>query len=133
MTLDCQRARTEANKKAWLELQSQPYVQGAGDHVINSSNLTNKDTPFPDSGDISFSPMDEDHMATFSCLSQAIRWCSAGRDGSLPPPSPEVKLPPTKPPILEVSEASHVQVLITGSLHLVGAAMNILGCTVDEL
>ena len=76
--------------------------------------------------------MKEDKMATFNCLSQALRWCSAGRDPSLPPPSPEAKIS-TLLPLIEVSEAAHVQVLITGSLHLVGAAMNILGCTVDEL
>ena len=76
--------------------------------------------------------MTEDKMATFNCLSQALQWCSAGRDPSLPPPSPEAKIS-TVVPLEEVSEATHVQVLITGSLHLVGAAMNILGCTVDEL
>ena len=76
--------------------------------------------------------MKEDKMATFNCLSQALRWCSAGRDPSLPLPSPEAKIS-TLLPLIEVSEAAHVQVLITGSLHLVGAAMNILGCTVDKL
>lgn len=79
------------------------------------------------------SPMEEDHMATFVCLSRALRWCSAGRDTSLPPSSPEAKSSVTNAPLVEVSKASHVQVLVTGSLHLVGAAMNILGCSVDEL
>ena len=91
---------------------------------------TNQDTDL----DPSRSPMKEENMATFDCLSRALRWCSAERDLSLPPPSPETKMSSDNPPhLVEVSEASHVQVLVTGSLHLVGAAMNILGCSVDEL
>ena len=125
VTLDCQRARTESNKQAWLELQS-PSHDHQGDYMTSP---TNQDSPLRHQAT---SPMKEDKMATFNCLGQALRWCSAGKDSSLPPPSPEAKAS-TDFPLVEVSEATHVQVLITGSLHLVGAAMNILGCSVDEL
>lgn len=125
MTLDCQRARTESNKQAWLELQSLSHDTQV-DHMTSPINQV---APLDHH---TSSSMTEDKMATFNCLSQALRWCSAGRDPSLPPPSPEAKTSAVLP-LVEVSEAAHVQVLITGSLHLVGAAMNILGCTVDEL
>ena len=122
VTLDCQKARTESNKQAWLELQSLS-------HDNHMTSPTNQDAPLHRH---TTSSMQEDKMATFNCLSQALRWCSVGRDPSLPPPSPEAKMSAVLP-LVEVSEAAHVQVLITGSLHLVGAAMNTLGCSVDEL
>ena len=100
--------------------------------MINTCKLTNRDMPHPGS-DSCFSPMKENHMAMFTCLSQALRWCSAGRDLSLPPPSPETKMSGSSPLVPEILEASHIQILVTGSLHLVGATMNILGCTVDDL
>ena len=121
MTSDTQRARTEANKKAWLELQSQSHDQADG-HVIEPTIL-----------DAQTLQTSEDHIAIFVCLSQALRWYSAGRDPALLPSSPEAKSSAANPPLDVVSEASHVQVLVTGSLHLVGAAMNTLGCSVDEL
>ena len=118
VTIDCQRARTESNKRAWVELQS----LSRDNHVIKQDAPSHRVA----------SPMKEDKMATFDCLSQALRWCSAGKDTSLPPASPEAKMS-TNPSLVPISEATHVQILITGSLHLVGAAMNLLGCTVDEL
>ena len=135
MTLDSQCARTEANKKAWLELQSMSHDQHSSP-VTNGYNLTNQ---VADAGDqVVSAPMKEDNMAIFNCLSRALRWCSAGRDISLPPPSPELNCSTTTTtvashPLGEVSRASHIQILVTGSLHLVGAAMNTLGCSVDDL
>ena len=115
MTLDTQRSRTEANKRAWLELHSKSH----------DGHVTSPDTQRV--------PMSEDNIATFVCLSRALRWCSAGRDSALRPSSPEAKTSTANQPLDEVSKANHIQVLVTGSLHLVGAAMNILGCSVDEL
>lgn len=132
VTLDRQQVITEANKQAWLELQSKSHDQGPNDHMINTCKLTNQDMLHLGS-DGCFSTMKENRMATFICLSQALRWCSAGRDLSLPPLSPETKMSGNSPLVPEVLEASHIQILVTGSLHLVGATMNILGCTVDDL
>jgi folylpolyglutamate synthase len=77
--------------------------------------------------------LDDDHMiqngqddgpysTIFPCVAQAIRWIAAGRDPLIPTivngdlPHPEL-----------IANATRIQLLITGSLHLVGTAMKVLG------
>ncbi len=60
--------------------------------------------------------------AVFPNIADAIKWISAGKD-------PEIEKPcfggPEIPSRLAMAE--HVQVIVTGSLHLVGGVMRFLG------
>jgi len=56
------------------------------------------------------------------CINDALLWATAGRDSALPPPYQDT-LPHPTPPSLE--QADLVQLLVTGSLHLVGG---VVGC-----
>ena len=75
-----------------------------GDHVVNNGR---DDGPY---------------SAIFPCVSQAIRWLIGGRDPLIPSSSTEdLPLPEV------ISRALRLQVLICGSLHLVGTVMKVLG------
>ena len=62
------------------------------------------------------------YSTIFPCVSQAIRWVLSGRDPHIPPLSPGGFALPDF-----ISKATRLQVLITGSIHLVGTAMKVLG------
>jgi len=62
------------------------------------------------------------YSTRFPCVSQAVQWLLGGRDPLVPPFSPD------DPPLPDfISQASRLQILIGGSLHLVGTAMKVLG------
>nr|XP_060613560.1 folylpolyglutamate synthase, mitochondrial [Anolis sagrei ordinatus] len=63
----------------------------------------------------------------FPCASQALRWASQGRDPCLEP------LPGTgSSAAVHLREADAIQVLVTGSLHLVGAALKLLDPSLSQ-
>ena len=63
-----------------------------------------------------------DSSAVFPNISEAIRWISYGKDAAIEKPD---NLGPKVPDALAMAE--HVQILVTGSLHLVGGVMKFLG------
>jgi len=58
----------------------------------------------------------------FPCVTQAVRWIAAGRD----PLIPIIHSKELNPPECLV-KSTHLQVLVVGSIHLVGAVMKVLG------
>ena len=67
--------------------------------------------------------LDDGHYSSiFPCVAQALQWIANGQD-------PDIKSLPNKDlPVPDVvAKATRVQVLVTGSLHLVGSAMKVLG------
>ena len=105
--------RSRANERVWVEL-----LLGLPPHSLTA--------------DVGASPGSARTIA-FDCITHALHWASGGRHT---PPSPQVTLPspppsPTFPKTL--GEAAHIQVLVTGSLHLVGGVMGLLGADVDSL
>ena len=77
----------------------------------------------------------EENALIFSCVSDFMKWLDhPGQtnngfcNGSLPDHNDL-----SSHPSAELADADHVQVLITGSLHLVGATMGVLGCKTDDL
>lgn len=68
----------------------------------------------------------------FPCLDKAIQWCSVGRGLNVKttsPPSQDLLESEMPPP--DLMNACHVQVLVTGSVRLVGTVMYVLGCSVE--
>lgn len=59
----------------------------------------------------------------FPCIQDALLWLSCGRDPSL---TGELLSPPAFPPPQRLQEAAHIQVLVTGSLHLVGGVLGVI-------
>ncbi|XP_006825305.1 folylpolyglutamate synthase, mitochondrial-like [Saccoglossus kowalevskii] len=63
----------------------------------------------------------ETQSVSFECVMHALRWASCGKDSLMPKPRSEDPTPPQC-----IMEADHVQVLVTGSLHLVATVIKIL-------
>ncbi|XP_051835999.1 folylpolyglutamate synthase, mitochondrial isoform X2 [Antechinus flavipes] len=71
----------------------------------------------------------------FSCISHALQWISQGRDPHFRPSSPPRGLhshPVASSGAVLLKEASSIQVLVTGSLHLVGGVLKLLDPTLSQ-
>ena len=123
MTTSDLSQQCEINHGAWLKLHSQqPGVQ----------SVNGEEFPIKDHKQENYNVLDfnwSERAVIFNCLSQALRWCAAERGMS---PSPVLQQVSSSPSPLPPS-LNHIQVLVTGSLHLVGAVMSVLGCTVEDL
>lgn len=65
---------------------------------------------------------DGSYSSIFPCVKRALRWLLAHREPLFEP------LPDADPPLPSfITKATRVQLLITGSLHLVGTAMKVFG------
>lgn len=134
VTVDSQCARAAVNHRAWLEvshcLEPSETIQA---HILKEREGLVTSAPDPlalcgvGTGGVSTTHFQEDNARVFTCISDVVRWC----DSSFPPsesaPPPDSATPP------ELVTAERVQVLVTGSLHLVGATMSVLGCRVQDL
>ncbi|XP_074067184.1 folylpolyglutamate synthase, mitochondrial isoform X1 [Macrotis lagotis] len=71
----------------------------------------------------------------FSCISHALQWISQGRDPLFQPPSSPRGLhshPVASSGAVLLREAPSIQVLVTGSLHLVGGVLKLLDPTLSQ-
>ena len=113
VTRDNQLRWCVENQRVWMALRGagfQPHADPSscdckdGSHVIKNGH---DDGPY---------------STIFPCVSQAIRWLLGGRDPLISAFSrDDLPLPDF------ISQASRLQVLIGGSLHLVGTVMKVLG------
>ncbi|KAJ7339433.1 hypothetical protein OS493_005831 [Desmophyllum pertusum] len=113
VTRDNQLRWCVENQRVWMALRGagfQPHADPSscdckdGSHVIKNGH---DDGPY---------------STIFPCVSQAIRWLLGGRDPLIPAfCRDDLPLPDF------ISQASRLQVLIGGSLHLVGTVMKVLG------
>lgn len=64
----------------------------------------------------------------FPCISHALQWATQGRDPDFPYLDPNLlhHSPMASAGSTLLREAAHIQILITGSLHLVGGALKLL-------
>ena len=138
VTLDNQCARAKVNHRAWLEVTHcldqtesvQEYLRMHRQGLVTSA-------PDPlslcaGSSEAAGWNFDKDNARVFPCISEVVNWCdpsptsaAAGDDTRDPP------VPPSS--LSTLASAGRVQILVTGSLHLVGAAMNVLGCKIEDL
>ena len=104
------------NQQAWLASRGLGFQMTASSIDTSSSHLCG----------VALEMSDE--TAVFSSISDTIRWLSCGKDPSIEKPKeggPEI---PSK-----LALAEHVQILVTGSLHLVGGVMKFLGPEIVDL
>ncbi|KAM7447198.1 hypothetical protein ABFA07_004627 [Porites harrisoni] len=112
VTQDSQLRWCVENQRVWMALRGagfQPHADPLQDsfdtdHVIKNGHD------------------DGLYSTIFPCVSQSIRWLLSGRDPHIAPLSPGGFALPDF-----ISKATRLQVLITGSIHLVGTAMKVLG------
>ncbi|XP_077866772.1 folylpolyglutamate synthase, mitochondrial-like [Saccoglossus kowalevskii] len=71
--------------------------------------------------------IESDTAPRFDCVKHALQWISCGKDLRMSKPRSE---DPT--PLQSIVEADHVQVLVTGSLYLVGCVIKVLELYEDE-
>ena len=112
VTRDNQLQWCVENQRVWIALRGAEFPG----HANPQSNRTNNDSAMENGFD------DGEQSALFASVSQAISWLVAGTDPLIPPSSTGgYPLPGF------ISEAKRIQVLVCGSLHLVGITMKVLG------
>ena len=104
----------QSNHKTWLE------VNNSSEKMIKEEGLAQSNGGGEENGTAMEAKFNESNACTFSCVSDAVTWC--GSRGHTPSMN-------DLPAAVEVAE--RVQVLVTGSLYLVGMAMGVLGFKVD--
>ena len=112
VTRDSQLRWCIENQRVWMALRGAGFQA----HANPSQDCTDTEHVIQNGHD------DGPYSTIFPCVSQAVRWLLGGRDPLVPPFSPDdLPLPDF------LSQASRLQILIGGSLHLVGTAMKVLG------
>ncbi|XP_032240819.2 folylpolyglutamate synthase, mitochondrial [Nematostella vectensis] len=106
VTRDSQLRHCVENQRCWMALRGAGFQSHADeeDHLIQNG-------------------LDDGPYSTiFPCVAQALRWITAGRDPRIPTNGNNgIAVPET------LTQATRLQVLVTGSLHLVGTALKVLG------
>ena len=122
VTRDTQYARSHENEQAWIEL----CCEAGSEQLPKRARLTNDSVPHvTGAGPGPALPKTQ----VFDCIDHVLQWTGSERNSSRSPnetPSPH-------PPPLDINTATHIQFLVTGSLHLVGAFMRALGCTIKDV
>jgi len=117
-TLDHQSPRSRANEQNSLQLHTQKQLSTSGTK-LTQQNGTGVHVTLP-------------RPTVFPCINHALHWITSGRDSSLPLLHDETPISPHPPPP-DIAKATHIQLLVTGSLHLVGAVMNVMGYTAEDV
>ncbi|XP_027043743.1 folylpolyglutamate synthase, mitochondrial-like isoform X2 [Pocillopora damicornis] len=103
------------NQRVWMALRGAGF-QAHADPTGNCTEITNGHHVIKNGLD------DGPYSTIFPCVSQAIRWLLGGKD-----PLIEEFCQEDLPVPDFITKASRVQVLVGGSLHLVGTVMKVLG------
>uniref|UniRef100_A0ABM0MKA0 tetrahydrofolate synthase n=1 Tax=Saccoglossus kowalevskii TaxID=10224 RepID=A0ABM0MKA0_SACKO len=93
------------NRQAWQSLEEE-RERNPGSQLAASSSKTKSDSS---------------KYVKFECVKHALQWLSCGKDSHMPNPRSEDPTPPQS-----IMEADHVQVLVTGSLYLIGCVIHVL-------
>lgn len=109
--------RSKASEKTWLQLRGE---EQKFTYNVKATNQSNRE------GCVKLP-----RTAVFTCINHALHWITSGRDLPLPPLHNVAELPDYPLP-MDITKATHIQLLITGSLYLVGGVMSAIGCKADN-
>lgn len=128
------------NHQAWLEVNhcnQEPVeaVVAASSHAHGHGNNSVTSAPDPlvlcvgsrTKGGAANSNFEAENARVFACISDAVAWC----DASLSKLTLSSSL--VAPAAPRLPAGGRMQILVTGSLHLVGVTMRVLGCKVEDL
>ncbi|KAK7078098.1 hypothetical protein SK128_023155, partial [Halocaridina rubra] len=124
---DQMHLRCERQRNSWIKL-----IRDLQKQKNNLKNLPSTDSElstrnnFEVLDDMTLSqnlPASDVPSIIFPCINDALLWLSCGRCESL---QGELIVPPAFPPPQYLQKASQIQVLVTGSLHLVGGVLSII-------
>lgn len=111
-----QITQSKAVAQTWLQLHSEK-------ELLSSSAKKSKQNGL---GDHDALP----GTSVFSYVNDALRWVTSGHNPSLTALQREISL---HPPSSDITKATHVQLLVTGSLKLVGTVLSVMGYTADDV
>ncbi|XP_057317657.1 folylpolyglutamate synthase, mitochondrial-like isoform X2 [Hydractinia symbiolongicarpus] len=114
VTRDSRLRLCEQNQKSWLSLNGIL----SSDSTIDT-NFSQVQENSPEASSIS---------TVFPSISSAIKWIAQGRDADIG--KPEANSPCHPRTLLD---SSHIQVVVTGSLHLVGGVLRFLGPNICDI
>jgi folylpolyglutamate synthase len=127
VTVNSQFDRCQMHKKLWLQVSAdQPSFSDVASLSGDSKKprLSDSATPDPSLNSTSVSDPstpDASLSYTFDCIKSALQWASQGRDPNLSSVVTELAPVPE-----QFRDAQHVQILCTGSLHLIGGVIKLV-------
>ncbi|CAH2316216.1 folylpolyglutamate synthase, mitochondrial isoform X1 [Pelobates cultripes] len=135
VTLENILTRCLENQKKWNRLMEE---RSCSDHWGSSLPVDALIKESPRGAPLLFRPSSERllncNSLVFPCISHALQWATQGRDQDLP--CPDINLlhhqPVASSGSVLLREAARVQILITGSLHLVGGALKVLDQSLSQ-
>lgn len=111
-----------AHRNVWLKLatacddanetETGPSNSQSPTNVAPAKKAKLSEADFESCGDSAF---------TFDCIQEALQWVSQGKDPHLPPLTYQQ---PSLP--VHLQRSHHIQVLATGSLHLIGGIIKLI-------
>ncbi|XP_067661824.1 folylpolyglutamate synthase, mitochondrial-like isoform X3 [Haliotis asinina] len=107
-----QSSNSTTNKPNIIDSAVQNGALNANQFDLNRNNCNSNEIPSEGSA--------ESHA--FPCILQALYWAGQGRDTNVKLPT-DADIPPISD---KLQDSTHIQILITGSLHLVGGALGLL-------
>ncbi|KAK8380551.1 hypothetical protein O3P69_016861 [Scylla paramamosain] len=118
--------RCEQQRNSWIRLirnQSKQESESPN-HEDTEMADTSQSEGFENNLNLTSSmPASDVPSIIFPCIQDALVWLSCGRDPNL---TGELLTPPAFPPPARLQEATQVQILVTGSLHLVGGVLGVI-------
>ncbi|KAK8740993.1 hypothetical protein OTU49_002813 [Cherax quadricarinatus] len=129
--------RCERQRNTWIrivrELQNSKQIHICPEKSVQSENIT-EESPQKKQNNIIRESGDNLNLSTslpatdvpsiiFPCIHDALAWLSCERVPNL---RGELLTPPAFPPPPQLREATQVQILVTGSLHLVGGVLALI-------
>ncbi|XP_072908864.1 folylpolyglutamate synthase, mitochondrial isoform X1 [Hemitrygon akajei] len=134
VTLENMLSRCLENHSAWCKLTEVTHNNLwslSGSNLASSTALVKKGNL--DRGTLPFSELDCDLMSPrallFPCINKGLQWITQGRDPGLRPASADLH---HLARAATLNEASTIQILITGSLHLVGGCLKLLDKSLSQ-
>ncbi len=124
--MDSQHDKARSNLQAWLDVNNCPDNIELSNKTHCEGLVTSSPDPLALCGHRNKSPsFERDNAYFFPSINDFVKWCDPnwdreGRSQTLPTP-------------LEIAGAECIQILVTGSLHLVGDTMMVLGTKLEDL
>lgn len=138
VTLESQCVRAKINHHAWLEVNHcldqtesvQEYLRKHRQGLVTSAPDPFSLCAGSNGADSNFY---KENARVFPCISEVVAWCDPSPASAADSSEATVPSSTSSSSSYMLTSAGRVQILVTGSLHLVGAAMDVLGCKIEDL